>query len=441
MLWIKPLLTLATILGLGGMYAFVAHVTRKRLAEDSQRVALGQTHLTQVVQEGLGGIRDVLIDGLQETYLRIYRQVDTRLRRAHANIVILGGAPRPVIEALGVVLIGGLAYATSSRPDGMATAIPMLGALALAAQRLLPLVQQGYAGWTSMLGGQASLRDVLVLLEQPLPAYSTLPPPAAIPFRQRISLHDLHFRYGPQAPWVLRGINLQIPRGCRVGFIGTTGSGKSTLLDIMMGLLSPISGMLRIDGAVVDETNRRSWQVHIAHVPQAIYLADASIAENIAFGIPPEAIDRVRVRDVAQRAQFAATIESWQHSYDTFVGERGVRLSGGQRQRIGIARALYKGTDVLVFDEATSALDSDTEQAVMEAIDSLTEDLTILIVAHRLTTLKNCDQIIELDGGLVSRFGTYHDIIDKVDQGFGPSDNAAGHPSNESPTRADPRRR
>jgi ATP-binding cassette subfamily B protein len=317
----------------------------------------------------------------------------------------------------------------------------MLGALALAAQRLLPLVQQGYAGWTSMLGGQASLRDVLVLLEQPLPAYSTLPPPAAIPFRQRISLHDLHFRYGPQAPWVLRGINLQIPRGCRVGFIGTTGSGKSTLLDIMMGLLSPISGMLRIDGAVVDETNRRSWQVHIAHVPQAIYLADASIAENIAFGIPPEAIDRVRVRDVAQRAQFAATIESWQHSYDTFVGERGVRLSGGQRQRIGIARALYKGTDVLVFDEATSALDSDTEQAVMEAIDSLTEDLTILIVAHRLTTLKNCVQIIELDGGLVSRFGTYHDIIDKVDQGFGPSDNAAGHPSNESPTRADPRRR
>ncbi len=411
MIWVEPLFTLATILGLGGLYAIVAQATKKRLAEDGQRVALGQSHVTQLVQEALGGIRDVLIDGLQETYFRIYRQVDNQLRRAHANIVILGGAPRPVIEALGVVLIGGLAYATSSRPDGMGTAIPMLGALALAAQRLLPLVQQGYAGWTSMLGGQASLRDVLGLLEQPLPAYSTLPPPTPISFRQQISLHDLHFRYSPEGPWVLRGIDLQIPRGSRIGLIGTTGSGKSTLLDIVMGLLTPISGTLRIDGTVVDETNHRAWQAHIAHVPQAIYLADTSIAENIAFGMPPEAIDQARVREAAQRAQIAAAIESWHHAYDTFVGERGIRLSGGQRQRIGIARALYKRADVIVFDEATSALDGDTEQAVIDAIDSLSEDLTVLIVAHRLTTLKNCDLIIELDGGVVSRMGTYQKII------------------------------
>ena len=411
MFWVEPLLTLATFLGLGGLYAILAQVIKKRVARDSQRVTVGQSHVTQVVQEGLGGIRDVLIDGLQETYSRIYRQADSRMRQALTNIAILGGAPRPVIEALGVVLIGGLAYALASRPEGMATAIPMLGALALAAQRLLPLVQQGYAGWTSMLGGQASLRDVLALLEQPLPAYSTLPPPTPIPFRKQISLDDLHFRYSPDGPWVLRGIDLQIPRGSRIGLIGTTGSGKSTLLDIVMGLLTPTSGKLYIDGIVVDETNHRAWQAHIAHVPQTIFLADTSIAENIAFGLPPEAIDGARVREVAQRAQIAAAIESWQHRYDTFVGERGIRLSGGQRQRIGIARALYKKADVLVFDEATSALDTDTERAVMEAIEALDPDLTILIVAHRLTTLRNCTQVVELAHGRTARIGTYDALV------------------------------
>ncbi|MGH7930025.1 MAG: ATP-binding cassette domain-containing protein, partial [Candidatus Binatia bacterium] len=170
-----------------------------------------------------------------------------------------------------------------------------------------------------------------------------------------------------------------------------------------------------IDETAVDERHHRGWQVHIAHVPQAIYLADTSIAENIAFGVPPEAIDLDRIREAAQRAQIASTIESWSQGYDTFVGERGIRLSGGQRQRIGIARALYKRADVLVFDEATNALDSDTEKAVIEEIDSLGEDLTIIMVAHRLTTLKNCDQIIELDGGVVSRIATYQDIAGRAD--------------------------
>jgi ATP-binding cassette subfamily B protein len=414
LIWVEPLLTLATVLGLGGLYAIVTQTVKERVAKDSQLVALEQSHVTQVVQEGLGGIRDVLIDGRQETYFRIYRQADSGLRRALANNAILGGAPRPVIEALGVILIGGLAYALASRPEGMTTAIPMLGALALAAQRLLPLVQQGYAGWTSMLAGQASLRDVLGLLEQPLPAYSTLPPPPPIPFRQQISLHDVHFRYSPEGPWVLRGIDLQIPRGRRIGLIGTTGSGKSTLLDIVMGLVTPTSGALCIDDTVVTEANHRAWQVHIAHVPQAIFLADSTIAENIAVGVPPEAIDRDRVRQAAQQAQIANTIESWRDGYDTVVGERGIRLSGGQRQRIGIARALYKQPDVIVLDEATSALDNDTERVVMEAIDSLGKALTILIVAHRVTTLNNCDQIVELGGGRLQRIGIYQDMMEQT---------------------------
>ena len=414
MFLVDPELTAMAFMGFGCIYVLVFYSTKKQLARDSQRVTIGQNRVAQVVQEGLGGIRDVLINGLQETYFRIYRQADSQLRRALANIAIIGGAPRPVIEAFGLVLIGVLAYMLMSRQEGIAMAIPMLGALALAAQRLLPLVQQGYASWTSIIGGQASLHDILELLEQPLPAHSEKPPPVPMPFRHQISLTNLHFRYNPEGPWILRGIDLQIPRGSRVGFIGSTGSGKSTLLDIVMGLLTPTSGRIQIDDSVVDVTNCRAWQAHIAHVPQTVYLTDATIAENIAFGVQPEDIDLERLREVAKRAQIADSIESWRNGFDTFVGERGIRLSGGQRQRIGIARALYKQAEVIVFDEATSALDNDTECAVMESINSLGGDLTILMVAHRVTTLQNCNQIIELDGGVLKRIGTYQDMVNRV---------------------------
>jgi len=208
-------------------------------------------------------------------------------------------------------------------------------------------------------------------------------------------------------------LSLSIQKGSRIGFIGATGSGKSTLLDIIMGLLQPKNGGLEIDGVDVTEQNMRGWQAHIAHVPQAIFLADISIAENIAFGVPLEQIDNTQVRQAAQKAQIAQTIESWKRQYDTVVGERGVRLSGGQRQRIGIARALYKNADVIVFDEATSALDNNTERAVMEAIENLSDELTVIIVAHRLTTLKNCTQIVELENGQIKRIGSYTDIVDQ----------------------------
>lgn len=414
MVLVDPKLTGMSFAAFGGLYVIVAYASKRGLKRDSERVTAGQREVAQVVQEGLGGIRDVLIDGLQQTYFRLYHRADERLRRALSNIAVLGGAPRPVIEAFGLVLIGWLAYLMSKRPEGMVAAIPVLGALALASQRLLPVVQQGYAGWTSMLGGQASLRDVLALLDQPLPVYSKLPPPAPIAFNRQIALRDLHFRYNVQGPWILRGIALQIERGSRIGFIGTTGSGKSTVLDILMGLLEPTSGRLCVDGVDIDEHNQRAWQAHIAHVPQTIYLADATVAENIAFGTPPEEIDLERVRRAAQRAQIAESIESWSAGYDTFVGERGIRLSGGQRQRIGIARALYKQSDVIVFDEATSALDNETERAVVEAIDALGPELTVIIVAHRLTTLRSCDQIVELRGGVVHRVGTYQVMIEQA---------------------------
>lgn len=414
MLFVDLDLTLMALLGFGSLYGIVVLITRHRLDLNGQRVTVSQNRVAQVVQEGLGGIRDVLIDGLQETYFRIYRQADSQLRRALSNIAIMGGAPRPVIEAFGIVLIAALAYTLAIRAEGVSSAIPVLGALALAAQRLLPLVQQVYAGWSSIVGGKDSLRDVLSLLEQPLPAFGNEFPVTPLPFHKQIHLCDLHFRFGPEDPWILRGIDLEIVRGSRVGFIGGTGSGKSTLLDIVMGLLSPTVGSIRVDGFEVDQSNQRAWQSHIAHVPQVIYLADATIAENIAFGVSPQDIDLARVKEAAQWAQIAGDIEFWSAGYDTVVGERGVRLSGGQRQRIGIARALYKRADVLIFDEATSALDNDTERAVMEAINALSSDLTVLIVAHRLTTLEKCDQIIELAHGTVQRVGKYQEIIMEI---------------------------
>jgi ATP-binding cassette subfamily B protein len=224
-------------------------------------------------------------------------------------------------------------------------------------------------------------------------------------------MKEVAFRYAPEAPWVLQGVDLNIPKGSRIGFIGTTGSGKSTLLDLIMGLLHPTSGSLRIDGANITTQNYRAWQSLIAHVPQAIFLADATIAENIAFGIPPDQIDHARIRNAAQKAQIAQDIDSWSQQYNTVVGERGVRLSGGQRQRIGIARALYKQAEVIVFDEATSALDNETELAVIEAIENLGPEITVLIVAHRLTTLRSCKPIVELSDGHITRSGTYQDIV------------------------------
>jgi ATP-binding cassette subfamily B protein len=224
-------------------------------------------------------------------------------------------------------------------------------------------------------------------------------------------LRQLGFRYAPQGPWVLQRLNLTISKGSRIGLIGATGSGKSTLIDIVMGLLEPTSGSLAVDDVVITEKNQRAWQAHIAHVPQAIFLADTTIAENIAFGVPIGQIDFSRVREAAQKAQIDQTIESWEKQYNTLVGERGIRLSGGQRQRIGIARALYKQAKVIIFDEATSALDNNTEGAVMQAIENLRDELTVVIVAHRLTTLKDCNKIVELNDGCVKRIGTYLEII------------------------------
>jgi len=411
MLSVDPVVAVSAFCGFGLIYGSIIWITRARKIKNSQYIARESTQVIKCLQEGLGGIRDVLIDGSQETYCQIYRKADLLLRRAQGYNQYIGQSPRYGMEALGMLLIAALAYALALQPEGIARAIPVLGALALGAQRLLPVMQQAYAGWSSIQGNQASLQDTLDLLDQPLPDDADHSAVMLLPFQKHISLKQLSFRYSQQSPWVLKNINLTFAKGSRIGFIGTTGSGKSTLLDIVMGLLLPTEGVLEIDGQPIAAGNRRAWQAHIAHVPQAIFLADSTIEENIAFGIPKEKIDHERVRQVARQAQIADIIETWPDQYRTFVGERGVRLSGGQRQRIGIARALYKEADIIIFDEATSALDNDTEQAVMQAIEGLSKDLTILIIAHRLTTLKNCTHIVELGSASILRSGTYQHLF------------------------------
>ncbi|OIQ97551.1 heterocyst differentiation ATP-binding protein HepA [mine drainage metagenome] len=411
LLSVNPAIALSTFGGFGLIYALIIKFNFKRVLADSKQIASESTHVIKVLQEGLGGIRDVLVDGSQEVYCQIYHKANLRLRYAQGRNVFISASPRYVMEALGIVLIAMLAYLLGQQTDGIIKAIPSLGALVLGSQRLLPVLQQAYGAWTNIKGYQVSLQDILELLDQPLPEFANQSVIQQLSFKYNISFRQLDFRYSSQTPYVLKHINLTIDKGSRVGFIGTTGSGKSTLIDVVMGLLPPTDGVLEVDGQSISPSNSRAWQTHIAHVPQAIFLADSSIEENIAFGVPKDQIDLQRVRQAAQQAQIADSIESWPMQYQTFVGERGIRLSGGQRQRIGIARALYKQADVIIFDEATSALDSETEQAIMHAIEGLGDSLTILIIAHRLSTLSNCSKIVELRNGGINRIGTYQEIV------------------------------
>lgn len=411
LIYMDPGVAIISFVGFGLIYVLVTWVTRAQKIKNSQHISRESTQVIKSLQEGLGGIRDILIDGSQDVYCQVYRKADLQLRQAQGSNQFLAQSPRYGMEALGMVLIALLAYTLTQKSDGVAEAIPVLGLLALGAQRLLPVMQQAYASWSTIQGGQASLEDALDLLDQPLPNYADDIFSNPLKFERQISLTQLSFRYAKTAPLVLQELNLNIARGSRIGFIGTTGSGKSTLLDVIMGLLSPTKGFLEIDGERITLETRRSWYSHIAHVPQAIFLSDGTIEENIAFGVPTDIIDKQRVMQCAKQAQIAQCIEDWPNGYQTLVGERGIRLSGGQRQRIGIARALYKQADVIILDEATSALDNETEEAVMSAIDNLSADLTILIIAHRITTLRNCSKIIKLNHGRIESICSYPDLL------------------------------
>ena len=402
--------TLALFGSITCIYGLLIKLTRKKLLENSKRIAVESTQVIKTLQDGLGGVRDILLDGSQEVYCSAYTKADFPLRRAQGFNHIVGHSPRYIMESLGLVLIATLASSLVSRPGGIVEAIPLLGLIGLGAQRLLPIIQQAYAAWSGMLSTQGILLDVLSYLDQKMPEIEKQN--SILLFNKSLKLENVSFSYGLRKATVVEGCNLEIKKGTCVGFIGKTGSGKSTILDILMGLLSPTSGYLKVDKKKINNKNRRQWQKHIAHVPQSIFLTDSTIAQNIAFGQFDSEIDKSRLKDAAKKAQLSDFIESLPRKYQTVVGERGVQLSGGQRQRIGIARALYKNADVLILDEATSSLDIHTESSLMDIIESLGHEMTILVVAHRLTTLKRCDVIYELDNGSISKAMSYKEIIE-----------------------------
>jgi ABC-type multidrug transport system fused ATPase/permease subunit len=406
----NPMIFIYSISGFAVIYISIMRISKKRLKKDSHIISEETNNIFKILQEGLGGIRDVLLDGTQESFVEIYKNADKKYRKSQANVIVLSQSPRFAVEALAIAFIAILALKLNNTSNIM-NSVPLLGALALGAQRMLPIVQQSFYSWTMIKSNIVSLKDTLSLIEQPIPNYLTHLVKEKLPFKKNIIFENLSFKYDQTSnEYILKNFNLNINRGEKIGITGVTGSGKSTFLDIFMCLLTPNKGEILVDGCNLNELNFRSWQSMIAHVPQTIFLSDSTIIENIAFGIKKEKIDLERVLNASIKAQIHDTIENLPLKYDTIVGERGIRLSGGQRQRIGIARALYKNAEIVIFDEATSSLDNNTENEVMDSINQLDNNLTIIIVAHRISTLEKCDKIIEFSNGNVSRIGKFDEL-------------------------------
>jgi ATP-binding cassette subfamily B protein len=380
-------------------YVGVSLLVRPRLRRNSEALAGTMVERTRTVQEGLGGIRDIILDRSEPLFETKFRDLDRRYRRAQAATQFVAGAPRFIVEAAGLVAIALVTLAMSTEPGGVVKAIPVLGALALGAQRLLPLLQQAYHGWTVASGNYRAFRDVIDIMEAPIPPPQPEAPPLA--FERELAFERVGFRF-PEGRFALADVSFRIRAGEHVGIAGATGGGKSTLLDLLMGLLEPEEGAILVDGRPLDSASRPAWQAGLAHVPQAIYLADDTIAANIAFPRGAESMDSELLATAVRAAQLEPFLAGLPEGLETHVGERGVRLSGGQRQRIGLARALYRRPRLLILDEATSALDEATETAVLEALQGLRKDMTLVTVAHRATTLAACDRLIRVDNGRVS---------------------------------------
>jgi ABC-type multidrug transport system fused ATPase/permease subunit len=380
-----------------------------------------------VVQEAFGGFKDVKLLGLEQEFLSRFRSPSYGVARAEADMQVFAETPRFAMQGMvfsGMILA--VLYILSS--DGsLESALPSLAGFAFAGFRLLPSLQAMYAKATELRFGKAFLDSVHEELVQQ-PATRIQPSPEGgdetsagsteplIP-RRCVELQNITFRYPSAEHVAVDRLSISIPACTTVGIVGSTGSGKTTLVDLLLGLLRPEQGRILVDGTEVRDENLRAWQRTLGYVPQQIFLTDSSVASNIAFGDREEDIDMDRVIAAARIANLHDFVLSrMDDGYRTLVGERGIRLSGGQRQRIGIARALYRDPSVLVMDEATSALDNITERAVMEAIDRLEGEKTIVLIAHRLSTVKACDQIVMLDRGHLVAAGTWDELTERSDQ-------------------------
>jgi len=412
LLIIDPVIAIGAFSIFGSIYIGISVSTKNILRNNGVVIAREQTNVVKTSQEGLGAIRDIILDSTQQHHSDSYRDRVHKLQRAVGTNQFLSLAPRYVMEALAMLLIGGFTFFASEDSKFISSAMPTLGALALGAQRLLPVLQQLYGNFSLVAGSQQSLKDVITLLDQTVPESRSKNSRSIINFKERIRFDRVDFSYSSGSSLVLSNLNFDINKGSMVGFVGETGSGKSTAVDILMSLLLPTKGKLLIDTVEVNASNMADWQRMVAHVPQHIFLADATIAENIAFGVPLDEINYDRVLKVGMQAQIHDFVEGFLEGYSSMVGERGVNLSGGQIQRIGIARALYKDASILILDEATSALDSATETNVMQSITSLDPDLTLVVIAHRTSTLKQCDSIFRFSDLTGIELIDYKELLD-----------------------------
>ena len=405
LIYLNPVVALGATILFGGAYGTLYLVLRPYITRTSIEAKQAREETHKVATEALNAIKDVKLNGLARFMLARYDIPSHAMARREAVTRMLANAPRYLLEivALGGFIVGALFLAAPAHEQG--SAVPLLAAYAFAGYRLMPSLQQIYASVTHLRYNIVSLESILrdiTEVEARIPEAEA--PRGASPFREgRIEFEGVAFEYSGAREPVLRGIDAVIEPKTSVGIIGQTGSGKTTMVDLIMGLLEPTDGRILIDGVALSSENMAHWQAHIGYVPQSLYLTDDTIASNIAFGVPPHEIDLTRVARAAKAAHLDTLIEDSPKGYDSQVGERGARLSSGQRQRIGIARALYRNPKVLILDEATSALDYETESAVMDAVMRLSHKLTIIMIAHRLHTIKSCEFVFEVRDGKLRR--------------------------------------
>lgn len=414
LLLVDPLVTLFSggVLGLG--YGLIYLRFRGRLHRLGEVMMDAFENRFLVAQEATGGIKDVKLMGLEETYVKSYGAAALTAARSGTTLGVMAELPRFVLEAITFGTMLALILILLVKSGGNVTEIvPTLGVIAFSTMRLLPSLQTIYHSLVSIRGASAIL-DTIVADIAATPALPISGDDGAVPLKleRALELSKVGFAYVSAERPTLRGVDLVIPARTTVGIVGGTGAGKTTLVDLILGLLTPDSGEIRVDGTAVTDTNRRSWQKTLGYVPQSIYLTDDTIVGNIAFGVPKDEVDMAAVERAARIAALHDFVLSdLPQGYDTFVGERGVRLSGGQRQRIGIARALYRDPTLLIMDEATSALDNITERVVMEAVSRIRADKTIILIAHRLTTVKTCDTIFLMERGRLLAQGSYDELL------------------------------
>ncbi len=390
-------------------YILFSLFLRNILENNSKHIANLQTKGIMVLQESLSGIKEIILSDTFNHFISRFSNAERPYRKKLGDNAFISIFPRFFIEALGVVLIILIILLNISNSSNPSEILPSIGVLAVAAQRLLPYLQQLYASYSSIKAGDHIISDALDLLDQDFNE-TKISTAAEINFKKSIKMKNVSFRYPASKEDVLNNLNIEIKKNSIVGIIGTTGSGKTTFVDILMGLISPTSGELLIDDIPLNSGNKKSWYKKILHVPQDIFISDKSIAENIAFGEDSKNINTTNLEVASKDAYIDDFVNSLPDKFEARTGEHGSNLSGGQKQRIGIARSLYRGGEILILDEATNALDMNTEKVIIDKIISNRRDLTTIIIAHNLDTIKNCDLVVIIEKGEISVSGPYEEI-------------------------------